>query len=446
MINRKKKMLRFNSQEFLFFISEDLFPAMGILITIRFKTKHRPEVIREAMRYMISIYPRLRSVIEPTLFSYGMKIHDDCEKKVEVLFNDAFRVGFDILHDTEEFVDYREALLNESFSLEQGLPIKIRYLPDDPMPVLLLSIHHTTCDGMGWVHMVNSLMMYLNSKEPQFVPVDNPSFIPALIEKPYYSVFQQLYRSYKILWKDIKESKNDTVIPTSSRCSDFYGPFGMHQHFLSFDLKRLVTKSRELNCSLTALILSALAISISRRRKNNRGNVIRFIIPFNIRPYFDGKAPVFGNYTLPAMIRIHRKNVDVPLELTKEINDQLNRHKERFKQKQLIFPYLIEKLLSLAGKKMYTLAAGYIKRKQLFPFTCIVSNLGDLSEMATYGTKAQVGEVIATVPNRGLVITLSSIDNRINTNFTYSKDELARDEVKEMIKNFEFELDKLLSI
>jgi len=181
----KRKLIKLSYLDFVLNALGDVLISLGIVVTIRFRTVHSPQEIRDAMRYMLSIYPRLRSLVEPTLFSYKLRIFDDNDKQLEVLFNHAFRVKRNLLHNSGEYLQYRSELLNESFPLEQAIPIKIRYLPDDPMPVLLISIHHVACDGMSWIHMVGSLICYLNGKTPPFVPLDNPSVIPALLIRPF---------------------------------------------------------------------------------------------------------------------------------------------------------------------------------------------------------------------------------------------------------------------
>ncbi len=447
-MGKKKKLLKLNRSDFLFLAMNDVLKSMSQVITIRFKTKQHIEDVRNASRYMVSIYPRLRSVVEPTWFSYGIRILDDVDDKrrIDILFNDAFRVRRDIAYNSEEYIDYRRDLLNEAFSLEQGLPIKFRYLPDDAQPVLLISVNHVTCDGMAYIHLMNSLIAYLNGKKIPAIPVDNPSLKPVLLEKNYLKIPSQLYKSYKIFKNELQEIKNDRIIPASADSVDFLGSVGTHQKALSYDLKTILSKSRELGCSLTVFILAAISISFFRRSDENCGNVAGILLPFNLRPFFDENPPVFGNYVRATMIRSYRKHVNNPKQLFKEIQNQLIKFKTQTENKEIIFPWLIEEAHMLIGRKNYARAARILKKRGRLRLTCHNSNLGSMDGLNTHGTKCQVCEAISTAPSYSLVIGIASLDGHINTSISYPEADFTYEEIEDLFKSIEHEIGELFKL
>ncbi len=447
--SKKNRLIKLNRSDFMFLAFEDVVATAGIIITVRFKTKHSPEEMRVAMRYMISIYPRLRSIVEPTLFSYKIRILDDNSKRVNVLFNDIFKVIYNIRHNSEAYLDLRRSLLNEPFSLEQGLPIKIRYIPDDPMPVLLISVHHMICDGRSWGHIINSLIMYLNGKKPPLVPIDCPNMMPAFLKKPYSTVPLQIYRSFKIFREDLRKAKGKKIIHASSRPANFFGPVDMVQHKLSYNIGALSSKSKMLNCSVTALFLAALSISLGRRagERITTNDIVGIPVAIDLRPFFDKEPPVFGNFISSFMVGTSYEDWGHRKSLIESVNAQLIRGVNQFKNKEVIFLSLIHKLSTFVGKKNYAREARAVKRRhKLFPMTCYFSNLHDLSGLNLHGEKAMICEAIATVSHHSLFVSVSSLDGELNTNFSFPEAEFTRTEIEDIIKSFETELGELFKI
>ena len=441
----KKNCIRLSFLDFKFLALEDVFTAMTNFVTCRFKTRQDVEEIRKAVRYLLTLYPRLRSIVEPTFFSHRLRILDDNDRWLEVLFNDSFRVRYGLTCDSEEFLEYRRALLNESFSLEQGLPIKVRYLPDDPNPVLYLSIHHIVCDGMSLIHILNSLLSYLNGENPPMVPLDDPSLLPAIAWKPYKTLLKQVVRSFRLCREDERKRSGVTINP-SIHPEVFFGPVDMHQQILSIGYDDIKTTSKKLRCNYTVLVLAALSIAIIRKPGRKQGRVVRINHGVNMRPYYDGKPPVFGNYAEVVPLVVDCKYEREPVQLINEIKDQLKHVTHRLKNKELLFPFLGEKLLSMLGKKYYTMFIRWAKPKRLgllnmsFAFTS--GGIGD--NLNSHGTKAQVCEALSIVPQHGLFITMSIIDKRVNINISFPEAEFTRSEIVGFTRSFEYELGEII--
>jgi hypothetical protein len=319
---KKGSYVRLNRQEFQYLVFGELAPSMSFLTTLRFKTKHSPEELHGAMRYMLSIYPRLRSILEPTFFSFRLRILED-DKKLDVLFNDVFEVVNNIAYGSEDYLEYRRALLNMPFSLENELPVRIRYIPDEPGPVLLFSVHHMIYDGKSWEHMLDSLMSYLNGNRPPLVPLDSPSMMPALLVRPFFKVPQQIFRSYKVFREETRKFRDIKVLSLLKCPSNFSGPYDFHQEVIFDDLASIRSRPRESGYTLTVLLLGALAVSLSRMSKKDKQNtMINILVSVDLRPYFHKKPPVFGNFVFPLTIHLLSRYLDHPKELLDEIRSQ----------------------------------------------------------------------------------------------------------------------------
>lgn len=445
-MQKNKTRIRLSQNDMILFALEDVLPSMGILITLRFQTVHEVEEIRRAMRHIISIYPKLRSVVEPTLFSYKFRIHDNADEKIDFLFNDAFRVKYNLAYGTPEFHDFRRSFLNEAYSPEQGLPLKIRYLPDTRPPVMLLSVHHGVCDGTSWGHIVNDLMAYLNGKPASSHPLDNPSIAPAFLEKPYTRIFDQFKRSYKAQKETAEKHKGQKIFNPSSRPVNFFSPVDMHHHIISRDEKTILATTKKLGCSIYAFLLTALTMALTRNAGPGSGDLISIIFSIDLRSFFDENRPFFGNYAGAYTISFLREDCSRPKSLMADINAQMFSQMYLFKKKNKLYPMLMKKLFTLIGKKNIVNATLTMKRKGMIQMTYAVSVLGNLNRLNKHGDKALMDEAIATVPHQGLLFTVSSINGKLITNFSYPEAEFTHDEIKAHVAHFEEAMDGLVEL
>lgn len=446
-MRRKPDTIRFNQLDFFFFAGEDIFTSYGHLTTLRFSTMHSVEEMRSAMRYVLSICPKLRSIVEPTLFSYRIRILEESDNRLNFLFKDAFRVCRGLLYGTREYLEYRRALLNEPFTLRQGLPLKMRYLPDGPEPVFLISFHHTTCDGGGWKYIINSLLSCLNGQAPGSVQLDNPSLSPTLFVKSKFKVPFQIFRSYRLMRKTIRNTKEDQIVNPSKAPVDYFGPANMHQFVLTHDVDVLLAKARELGSTVTALLLAALTNAICQRAKGEEGDVIGLFLSMDLRPYFDEKpTPVVGNFAITHMIRTSRSEWDNDAKLINEINVQINQTKRRLREKAFVAPMLISRLQTLVGRKNFSRGGRIAKKMGLIPMSGALSNLGNLDEFNSHGVKAQLSEAISIAPHHGIFLLTSTLGGRINTCITYPEAEYSLEEIKSVITSVDASLGRFLTL
>ena len=437
---KDKEIVKLNRSDFLFFAMDSLITSLTQLITLRFKEQHDVDEIKQALRHLMSLYPRFRSVVQPTFFSYGIKAIEKDDRRVDILFNEAFRVKKNISLDSEQYRNLRRDMLNEPFSLEMCFPIRFCYLPDDPRPVLLISLHHIAGDGMSWYHFTNSLLAFLNGKNVSEVPMDDPDVTQALIDDSFYKIPFQFFKSCKRFAIDIIRSKGEKIIRPSSKPADFYGPVNSYYHIINYDIPLILSKSRELGCSVTVLFMASLARAIIKKTDKKKGNVIGMLVSFDLRPYFNKNKPILGNFVRAFMIKIHEKYFNEPLEIIEQIKKQLKEFQNQIKSKEILVPWILDCLYMLMGKKQYSRAISTARKKGLYPITCQVSNLGNLDSLNTHGESAKLCEAIATVPVYGMFMTITGLDGKFISNFSYPEAEFSEAEIIDYVNCFEKEL------
>ncbi len=437
------RRISLNYADFIYMTMEDVNLAQGNLLILRFKEKHPVEDIREAMRNLITLYPRLRSLLEPTLFSYQLRILDDHDERIDLFFNNAFRVIPQVRYNSQEFLSARRNFYNEPFSLLQTIPLKVCYFPDDPTPVLMLSVHHVVGDGSACVHMTGSLMAYLNGKKPEPIPVDNPSLVPALMNYPWYKVPSQFYRSFQILMQDSKLAPKGRFIPATDKPVNFFGPVDIHADVLRQDLSLIRARAKELGVSITTVILTALTISLTRNR-NAPGDIAGIIVSVNLRPFFPGKKPIIGNFITGFMIKLPRAIWEDPLAMLNEVQSQMTHKLGRIENKQNMVSGLSAKMSTLIGKKNYARVIRMAKQVGILSKTGALANLGSVDSLNSYGTKAQICEFLGSGPSHGLFVSINTLENKVFVSYTYQEAEFTRDEVQSLMIRFEESLGGIL--
>jgi NRPS condensation-like uncharacterized protein len=436
--------IRLNYADFIYLTMEDVNLSQGNLVMLRFKEKHPVEEIREAMRYLVTIYPRMRSLLEPTLFSYQLRILNDNDERLDLFFNNAFRVIPQVRYDSPEFLSSRRNFYNEPFSLLQTIPLKICYFPDDPTPVLMLSIHHVVGDGSAVVHMIGSLMAYLNGKRSEPFPVDDPSLLPALMNRPWHNFPSQLYRSIKLLVQDSKQGPKGRIIPATDKPVFFFGPVDIHQYVLKHDLSLIRTMARELGVSITTIILTALAISLTQGR-NIQGDIAGIIVSVNLRPFFPGKKPVIGNFITGFMIKLPRAIWDDHKAMINEVHSQMTHKLERIEQKQNLVSGLAAKMSTLIGKKNYARVIRLAKQAGILSKTGALANLGSVDGLNSFGKQAQICEFLGSGPSHGLFVSINTLESKLFVSYTYQEAEFTRAEVQACMSRFEESLGNLIN-
>ncbi len=444
-MDKKTKYVKLNRSDFLLLFSNDVVP-MNQVVTMRFKTKQSVDEVRNAARYMLSMYPRLRGIIVPTLFSYRLQILDDHDPRMDIFFNDAFRVRRHLQFGTEEFDRYRHDVLNEPSLLENRLGIQFHFLPDDPNPDLIVSLNHVIGDGMSQMMVINSLLEYLNGKRPALLPLDNPSMKPVLLDKNPLKIPLQLLKSYILQRKDSKKNKEDKIIEMTKSPADFFTTVNAYNMPFRFGIKPIQSKAKELGFNVFILTSAALALSFLRHTSEDRGDTVGINASFDLRPYFGETRPVIGNYLRATMLRAHRKYFDKPLELMKDLQAQMDAYRIRLEKKEILFTWMMEELQKVAGRKMCAQFLRGAKRNKLFRVTCQFTTIGRLDFLNAHGENAQLCGYVPATAHFGLFLGMSPLDGVLQSFCGCQESDYTPDEIKAIYANFEDELQRLMDL
>lgn len=372
--------------------------SISQVYSMRLREEHSQDELRAAVRHLIHIYPRTRSMITPTFFIDRLRLLPD-DDRIDELFTKMFQVVHGVDTDYSSLQKYLGELANETFVLENELPIRVRLLIGNSLPVLVLVVHHIICDGRGMVQMMGSIMAYLNGVKHLEVPVDEPSMVPAILPESLKDRIRSLVRSYRIFRAETLASKQIRTIELG-KPEPTFGPAGVCIHPVPFDIKAIKRCAANRGYSLTELFVAVLTASFARGSgaRQDGQNAVSIRISIDMRPYYEkNRRPTYGNYVASFMMHLQRWD-DIGT-IAADVHTQLQNNIQKFERKDASYPLLMGEIASRVGRKILRWTVLAMKRRGKMPKTTFhYSTLGSMDILNSYGSRAQIDEVAGFVP------------------------------------------------
>jgi hypothetical protein len=438
-MERSKMKLNFTDKFFV------LCRPAAILTVVHFKTSHDIAEIRDAVRYLLTVYPKLRSIITPSLFSYELEILEEDSERLEALYNYAFRVIPNVKYNSKEYMELERFIFNEPFSLMTTLPVRFNFLPDGMCLIVLFS--HSVGDGMSAIDMVCSLMSYLNNKKPvPEIPYD-PGLLSMFNDHPVkWPIY--FFKSLKQMIIDpdtmLGKSKGE-VIQLSGKKITFQGICDLVHHEIPYDFTRIKALSKDMNTTISVILVTGLVMALCNIRKD-KGDLVRIQVPISIRHNFKN-PPTFGNHAYVAIINIFRTSCDNPHQLVGEVSAQFSKMMDIINNKKLLIPFLFSSLMSkIISHKTYLRIFNYTAKHRPFNFSLSFANLMNADRVNSFGNRAQASEVFFTTTQNEPFFDFHTLNDKFFLTCTYQENAYTREEINRLIKDFERSLGELLKL
>jgi len=236
----------------------------------------------------------------------------------------------------------------------------------------------------------------------------------------------------------MKKSRQGKILQPSSKAVKFFGSVDNYNHYLSYSLDDILKKARGLGCSINAILMAALVVTVARERAQDTGDVIAMPMPVDLRPYFpEGRRPVFGNFAAAIMIRIMRELLGEPFAIIDEIRAQSANMIAILKNRDALFGLIVDTLMMGLGRKIYSGMARRLKEKGILAKTAAFSNVGNVDHLNSHGDRAKVLEYVATTNSHGLFMAFFTMNNRIRFGITYQEAEFSRDDIKGLMEKYD---------
>jgi hypothetical protein len=174
--------------------------------------------------------------------------------------------------------------------------------------------------------------------------------------------------------------------------------------------------------------------------------VISIAVSIDLRPFMEDKTPVFGNYVSLFYVRVPKKYWDDHREMLRVVNEQMQIWMDRFKNKEMSYPILVEKLLTLVGKKNFAWGARVARKKGQVNMSFAFSTMGNLDMVNKAGTRFHICELRSIVPQYGMFITSCSLGGKTINSISYPEAEYTPAEIGAFYDAYEKALDELLTL
>lgn len=406
-----------------------------------------PQAVRRALRELLSAFPRLRAVIEPTWTSWRQRILPD-DAALDELLEVAHRVetGVDPA-DAQALEGYHAHLLNEPLSLERGLPWRSRLLPHPSEPVLFFSVHHVVCDGRSMMQMVGALLAALGGQPMTPQPLESPSMIPALLPARLADWPRALLAGWRAARADKRQISAGHIVRLPGRPHPRFCRIGVRHHTLALDadaLKRLAkSHGASVNTLLLALTGSAFFAVAREAGTSCADDMAVMRMSVDLRRYFpEGRAPNFGNYVASVLLA---DRAALPLsERLKALDAQVKGHLARFERRERLWPFLPAELVPVIGRKAYAALAALVKRRDaLQPLSCHATTLGLVDGINPPGAPVQLAGFFPTVPNFSPLFAFIGLKGRYVVTVSWPAAEIERATIDRLIHHFDRTLAEL---
>lgn len=407
--------------------------SLNQLYVMRFDASIPIEAMRDAVRALVRAFPRLRSVVEPTLIGYRLRLLAD--EDVEVLFDDAFRVTTHVADDLPALETYAQELINEPFALERGLPIRTRFLPSPEASTLILMVHHVVCDGRSMMMLMESLLRALNGKGLETARVDPPTMLPAILPEGFFAKLGSLVRSFRVARATRARTRGQRVI-TLGRNAPRFGPVGVKFHPLPVSMAMLARAAKAHGTTVTALVIAAIAEAFGKGLPEDGRNAVAVRLSVDLRRYYPKtRTPGFGNYV--ATFFVNATAFDARRAM-RDVGDQLKEGLARFEAKLMSYPLVVAEIVSRTGRKLFGMIAAAAKRRgKLPPMTCHYSNLGNVDVLNAKDATIRLRELLPIAPNVGPFLVTSGLGDTLALSMSYAREEVTEREVYALLERLD---------
>jgi hypothetical protein len=418
--------------------------AIGQVHVLRFRQPHAEAELRAAVRELVRLCPRLRSVIEPGLFGASLAVLPD-GPRVDQLFQQAFR-ALPIGTDDATVNALLNQLVNEPFALEQALPLRVCFLGGKGQSILIVSLHHVVCDGRGMITLLENLLRGLNGQGSLPLPLEDPSMMAAIGPLPAPSRWslarglRSLWRSYRLERVARTRWKNQRAL-TLVKKNPRFGPTGVVLHTAPVSLDAIKAAAVARDCTVTELLVAALGTSFAGPASGDPAAVASVRLSVDLRPYFPvGHRPTLGNYV--ASLVVHLTNNGDREVAVASARAQLREARRRFEAREMSYPLLHAELAPrLLGRRLYGACARWFKRRGwLQDVTLHISNLGSVDRLNRHGDRAQASALAFFTPALGPYVGCVGLGGRLYLGVSYPRAEVDETAIKQALADFDAQL------
>ncbi|RZI83459.1 MAG: hypothetical protein EOP38_12555 [Rubrivivax sp.] len=396
---------------------EGLAGTMVQAYLLRLKAPVDTGLVRQVLRQLVTLYPKLRAVIEPGLHFYHFRILPD-NHVVDQLFDLAFQVEPHVdVDDPAALEAWHWRSQHQVLPLERGLGLRASYVPHPERPVLMLGVPHIFGDGMTMLQLIKQIMLGINGLPMEPMPLEAPSMIGAIAPEHWWQWPAKVWRSraHKVAERKLLASVNIQELP---RCPQpNHSTTGVAHGALPVPVSELRKAARQVGVSLNTFLTAAIAQTFLEQAPHDPKAAAVIRISVDLRRYYPkaaGHGPLWGNH-VGAFLVIEQGAGKSVHERVRSVDASIKEGLARYARREMCWTYLLEELMPVLGRTLIGHIGVKLQRADRFPRISLHStSLGDASSHVNPpGAQIQLDQLITTVTSISPLSVLSEFQGML---------------------------------
>jgi len=436
-------LIALNRSEHMYWAGEGYLGAINQPYILRLDQAVDEALVRQTLRELLSAYPRMRAVIEPSALSYHLRVLPD-DHHLDQLFADAYRVQAGVDPSSRQALQtFHCQFLNEAISLERGLPWRARFLPHPQQPALMFSVHHIIGDGRSMVQMLCAIMGRLNGQAIAPCKLDSPSMIPAVTPLHWWQWPGSIARWWRQSRADAQQAKGQRIITLVQGRSQRYTTAAVRYHELPCPADVGKQLAKQHGTTVNTLMTAVIANTFLSLAPDEPQAVAAMRISVDLRRYFpEGQAPDFGNFVSSFTVRA-RRQPDLASQIA-DIEAQVKANLARYERRDFALPLMFYELLPLIGRTLYSHLIVRSKAQGTLPqLSCHLSNLGSAEFINPKGARIRLQEMWPATISTVFLMGLLSLNGKQLLTVIQHHDEIPDKAVSDFLARLDAQLQQL---
>lgn len=394
--------------------------------------------VRQAMRDLVSAFPRLRTVVVPGAHIYHFRVLPD-DEIVDQLFDVAYRVhhGLD-LDDPAAIETHQNYLVNEILSLERGLGVRMTFFPHPQRPMLHLGVHHMLADGRSMLQMMAAILRHLNGHPIEAVPMEAPSLMEAIKPARWTQWPRKLLAARRHAKEQQRRLDAVRVLQVPTRDTPMYSANAVLHHRLACSADVLRAHARRSGVSLNTLLVAALAEAFLTFEAEDPKAAAVIRVSLDLRRFFpaDQPTPQAGNY-VGATLVVEQGRSGLTAR-AKSVERQVRAAVARFEAREMGWAYLFEELYPILGRTLLGRLAWKLKAGGKLPRISVhATSLGDANWLNAPDARIRLDEMFGVVCSLSLLFVLQELNNTIFIPVAYQRCETEPEAIRAFLRHLD---------
>lgn len=368
---------RLNRSEWAYLACEPLLGSMAQPYLFRFNAPVNETEVKAAVRDLLSAFPRLRAILEPTRRRFEWHVLPD-DARLDQMFELAFRVDHIDLNEPAAVLRWHELAANEPMNMHHGLGMRAQYAPHPTQPGLIFSVHHLLVDGRSMIHFVESLMKRLNGQPIEPQPLVDNSMLPAVLPPHWWQWPGKLLKAWRHLRSEAREHTLYDIVRLPGTHGMRHTACAVQHHPLGCAAKDLSRLGKAWGGSSNSVLMAAVGTALLRRRGTNQKAAALMRMGVDLRRYHpQGTRPLLGNQVsvFDVLLPAH-----VPeAERVAWVDARVRAGLARYERREVLLPLLPYEMLGWLRPHDYQrLLLGAQRRERLPALSCHLTNIGGI--------------------------------------------------------------------